>query len=241
MKDNRSVNRILSILELISKHPDGLTLGEIYRTLDMPKATAYDFLQTLYKADAIYYKDPFRKTYVIGSKMYAIGSVYTKNSNFITTSAPLLKEFSDEHGCNSFVTKRIGNDKIVFVHTYQSPNSQIVSPMDVGTVYNSFLDTHIGRCYAAFDKKIQPSIKLNEEEVTEILNQGYVMELSGDLNHMVNIAIPIYNFENRCCGVVSYAALHTSAEDTNKLAKHFLEVGDLISRRLGYLGEYCDY
>lgn len=241
MKDNRSVNRILSILELISKHPDGLTLGEIYRELDMPKATAYDFLQTLYKADAIYYKDPFRKTYVIGSKMYAIGSVYTKNSNFITTSAPLLQAFSDEHGLNSFVTKRIDVDKIVFVHTYRSLNSQIVSQTDVGTVLNTFLDNYIGKCYAAFDKKIQTTIKMNPEELSEILKKGYVMELSGDLNHIVNIAIPVYNFENRCCGVVAYQGLHTSHEDTTKLAKKFLEVGELISKRLGYFGEYCAY
>ena len=79
MKENRSVNRILAILELIAKHDEGLTLGQIFRMLEIPNATAYDILQTLYKADAIYYKDPRLKNYVIGSKMFAIGSVYTKN------------------------------------------------------------------------------------------------------------------------------------------------------------------
>lgn len=237
MKDNRSVNRILAILELISKHPDGLTLGEIFRELEMPKATAYDFLQTLYKADAIYYKDPFRKTYVIGSKMYAIGSVYTKNSNFITTSAPLLKQFSDEHGCNAFATKRINGDKIVFVHTYQSPQSQIMSHLEVGLVYTNFLDNYIGKCYAAFDKKIETTIKMDEAEKKSILQKGYTCELSGDLNHIMNIAIPIYNFENRCCGVVSIASLHTSLEETQTMAKKFIEVGRQISMRLGFLGD----
>ena len=173
MKDNRSVNRILAILELISKHPDGLTLGEIYRELDMPKATAYDFLQTLYKADAIYYKDPFRKTYVIGSKMYAIGSVYTKNSNFITTSAPLLKKYSDEHGCNAFATKRINGDKIVFVHTYQSPSSQIMSHLEVGLVYTNFTDNYIGKCYAVFDKKVSSFVHIDENEKQDILDKDY--------------------------------------------------------------------
>lgn len=237
MKDNRSVNRILSILELISKHPDGLTLGEIYRELDMPKATAYDFLQTLYKADAIYYKDPFRKTYVIGSKMYAIGSVYTKNSNFITTSAPLLKSFSDENGCNAFATKRINGDKIVFVHTYQAPQSQIMSHFEVGMVTTNFLDNPIGKCYAAFDKKLENTVKLDENERQSIISRGYACDLSGELNHVMNIAIPIYNFENRCCGVVSVASLHTSLEDTQRIAEKFIEVGKQISVRLGYLGD----
>jgi len=237
MKDNRSVNRILAILELISKNPDGLTLGEIYRELDMPKATAYDFLQTLYKADAIYYKDPFRKTYVIGSKMYAIGSVYTKNSNFITTSSPLLKQFSDEFGCNAFATKRINGDKIVFVHVYQSPQSQIVSHVEVGLIYNSFTDNFIGDCYAAFDKKIEGLVRIDEIKKKDILNRGYVCELGGELNHVMNIAIPVYNFENRVVGVVAVSRLHTSMEDTQAIAKQFKEVGKQISRRLGYLGD----
>lgn len=238
MKDNRSVNRILAILELISKNPDGLTLGEIYRELDMPKATAYDFLQTLYKADAIYYKDPFRKTYVIGSKMYAIGSVYTKNSNLITTCSPLLKKFSDEHGCNAFATKRINGDKIVFVHTYQSPQSQIMSHLEVGLVYTNFLDNYIGKCYAAFDKKIEATVKMDPLEKQKILDKGYSCELSGDLNHIMNIAIPVYNFENRCVGVLAIASLHTSLEDTNLMARKFLEIGKETSRRLGYLGDF---
>jgi DNA-binding IclR family transcriptional regulator len=237
MKDNRSVNRILAILELISKNPDGLTLGEIYRELDMPKATAYDFLQTLYKADAIYYKDPFRKTYVIGSKMYAIGSVYTKNSNFITTSAPLLKQFSDEFGCNAFATKRINGDKIVFVHAYQSPQSQIVSHVEVGLIYTSFTDNFIGECYATFDKKIEGLVRIEEPRKKEIVSKGYTCELGGELNHVMNIAIPVYNFENRVCGVVAVSRLHTSMEDTQSIAKQFIEVGKQISRRLGYLGD----
>ena len=53
-------------LDLISKSPDGLTLSEIYKELDLPKATVYDILQALYQEDAVYYKNEIQKTYVIG-------------------------------------------------------------------------------------------------------------------------------------------------------------------------------
>ena len=56
-------------------------LSEIYKELDMPKATVYDILQALYAEDAVYYKNEIAKTYVIGSKIFAIGQAYTKNSN----------------------------------------------------------------------------------------------------------------------------------------------------------------
>src|SRR5690554_8162562 len=127
MKENRSVKRILSILELIAAHPEGLTLGQIYRELDMPKATAYDFLQTLYRADAIYYKDPRLKNYVIGSKMFAIGSVYTKNSNLIEASQFELKDFAESHGRSVIVTNRI-NEKMVYVYKYQPSSSKVLAP-----------------------------------------------------------------------------------------------------------------
>ena len=44
MSANKSVVKALKILELISKHQEGITLSEIYKELDMPKATVYDIL-----------------------------------------------------------------------------------------------------------------------------------------------------------------------------------------------------
>lgn len=61
MNDNKSVDRILRILELISKNPNGITLSQISRELGIPKSTAFDFLQALYKADAVYFKDEVSK------------------------------------------------------------------------------------------------------------------------------------------------------------------------------------
>ena len=63
MSANKSVIKTLKILDLIAKSPDGLTLSEIYKELDLPKATVYDILQALYQEDAVYYKNEIQKTY----------------------------------------------------------------------------------------------------------------------------------------------------------------------------------
>ncbi|MCR3905645.1 MAG: helix-turn-helix domain-containing protein [Tenericutes bacterium] len=234
MKDNRSVARTLAILELIAKHDEGLTLGQIYRMLDIPKATVYDFLQTLYRADAIYYKDPRLKNYVIGSKMFAIGSVYTKNSNLIEASQFELKDFADRYGRTVFITKRI-NDKIVYVYKYQPSSSKIVTPQEIGTVSRDFEHGPIGKCYAVFDKSVRNG---NIEGFNEIKKNKYVYSSVEDSSHICTLATPVWNFENRVVGVLVAADLAMEGVKRDVLAKDFVEIAKNISRRLGYLGSF---
>ena len=44
---NRTLQRGLSILELLSEHPDGLELHEIASALTLPKSSAHNLMQTL--------------------------------------------------------------------------------------------------------------------------------------------------------------------------------------------------
>ncbi|MDI6452499.1 IclR family transcriptional regulator [Peloplasma aerotolerans] len=234
MKDNRSVARTLAILELIAKHDEGLTLGQIYRMLDIPKATVYDFLQTLYRADAIYYKDPRLKNYVIGSKMFAIGSVYTKNSNLIEASQFELKDFADRYGRTVFITKRI-NDKIVYVYKYQPSSSKIVTPQEIGTVSRDFEYGPIGKCYAVFDKTVRNG---NIPDFDEIKKNKYVYSSLEDNSHICTLATPVWNFENRIVGVLVASDLAMDGVKRDAIAKDFVEIAKHISRRLGYLGNF---
>ena len=236
MKENRTVSRVLAILELIAKHEEGLTLGDIYRALDIPKATAYDFLQTLYAADAIYYKDPRLKNYVIGSKMFAIGSVYTKNSNLIEAGQHELRDFAIRYGRTVFITKRI-NDKIVYVYKYQPSNSRILTQQEIGSVYTDFILDPIGRCYSVFDKKV---LNPNIPHFDTIKQDHYVISNAEDLGHICTIASPVYNFENRVCGVVAASDLADSTCDRDSMAVEFKKIAQTISRRLGYMGPFHD-
>ncbi|HPG43679.1 MAG TPA: helix-turn-helix domain-containing protein [Acholeplasmataceae bacterium] len=234
MKDNRTVSRILQILELIAKHDEGLTLGQIYRMLDIPKATVYDFLQTLYRADAIYYKDPRLKNYVIGSKMFAIGSVYTKNSNLIEASQYELKDFADRYGRTAFITKRI-NDKIVYVYKYQPSSSKIVTPQEIGSVSRDFENTPIGQCYAVFDRAVRNP---NLPQFEHIKKMRYIYSNLEDNSHICTLAAPVWNFENRVVGVIVASDLAGDGSERESVAIDFVSIAERISRKLGYLGSF---
>lgn len=236
MKENRSVNRIMAILELISKHNEGLTLGQIYRELDIPKATVYDFLQTLYKADAIYYKDPRLKNYVIGSKMFAIGSVYNKNSNLIEAGQYDLKHFAETYGRTVFVTKRI-NDKIIYVYKYQPGNSRVVTQEEIGTITHDFKNTTVGQCYTVFDKKVKD---VTFPDYDTIKAKRYLSSEDSNGSHINTLTVPVYNFENRVCGVLAASDLAQFTPEHGSMVSDFIHIAENISRKLGYLGDFND-
>jgi DNA-binding IclR family transcriptional regulator len=233
VKDNRSVLRILSILELVSQYDQGITLGEIYRKLDMPKATAYDILQTLYKADAVYYKDPNIKNYVIGSKMYAIGSVYTKNSNLIESSMLPLKAFADQYNRVVSIAKRV-EENVVFVHKYQPSQSKINISEEIGSILPLSNNNLTCLAYRYFDHRIK-DISLNHFE--SINQRQYLMTSEDHENHECTIASPIYNFENRVVGVMTTYDFLDDKDDRINIANHFTQIAKGISKKLGYIAK----
>jgi len=231
MKENRTVNRILAVLELIARHPEGLTLGQIHRMLDIPKATAYDFLQTLYKADAVYYKDPRLKTYVIGSKMFAIGSVYNKNSNLIEAAQFDLKHFADFYGFTVLITKRV-NDNIIHVFKYQPKSSRIHVPEEVGTITSDFGSSAAGQCYRHFDTTLGPS---PEQDGSLHIHDDCVVIHDRDNPSIVNIACPVRNFENRVVGVLIASDFAPDGEGLETVTTSLSNIASRTSRKLGYL------
>lgn len=236
MKQNRSVARLLSMLELIAKHEEGLTLGQVYRMLDIPKATAYDFLQTLYKQDAIYYKDPRLKNYVIGSKLFAIGSVYTKNSNLIESSEYELKAFARKYESTVFITKRV-SDKIIYVFKYQPPNSKVITPQEIGTTTRDFDDSALGQCYRAFDQQVK-----NDDlpHIAQIRQRLYTESKMTDGSYIKNIAVPVWNFENRVVGVIMSSKLSSLYQDQKQMTIDLVKLAKRISRKQGYTGNFDD-
>ena len=251
MSANKSVIKTLKILDLISKSPDGMTLSEIYKELDLPKATVYDILQALYQEDAVYYKNEIQKTYVIGSKVFAIGQSYSKNSNFIAFASPLLKDFADKYGVTTFAYKRIGT-KVTSVFKSESPKSRLSTP-DVGQQI-SLYDNIVGLCFLTFlpqDKAndlisriLKKDIKNKNgaffknimDQINKNKNIGYILDNGVTEAFVCNLAVPVYNFEKKMTGVIYATRLmfDENSEDLDNYLKDFLQIASIISSKQGY-------
>ena len=251
MSANKSVIKTLKILDLISKSPDGLTLSEIYKELDLPKATVYDILQALYQEDAVYYKNEIQKTYVIGSKVFAIGQAYSKNSNFIAFASPLLKEFAEKYGVTTFAYKRIGT-KVTSVYKSESAKARLSTP-DVGQQM-SLYDNIVGLAFLTFLSQEKSADLINRilkkdiknkngsfyqsiiEQIEKNRNVGYILDNGICESFVCNLAVPVYNFEKKMTGVIYATRLmfDENSEDLDVYLKDFLEIASIISSKQGY-------
>lgn len=165
--------------------------------------------------------------------MYAIGSVYSKNSNLIEVSSSILKSFSERTGYTTQVAKRI-EDKTIYIYKYEPANVKIITETDVGTIKYGYDDDISGKCYFKFDEAI---VCKPEDKCEEALENGYITELSGSTSHIRNIALPIRNFENKVCGVVIASDLEVGNESYKEIIEDLKYNCNLISRGLGYIGD----
>ena len=252
MSSNKSVEKSLRILELISKNPEGITLADIYKELKLPKATAYDILQALYKDDAIYYKDPNLKNYVIGSKIFAIGQAYTKNSNFINFASQGLNAFANKYNLTVFASKRLG-DKVTYIYKYESPKTKIITN-DVGTQMPLYSNA-AGKAFLSFlsDEKRESllleiknkdfnGVETKEylkllEDINRFKQLGYVIDNGETEDYLKQIAVPVYNFENKVTGVISSAEINVNG-DMNIIKpeqiQELIDVAKYVSEKQGY-------
>lgn len=100
MKLNRTTQRTVEILKLVSKNPEGITLDEICGKLDLPKTSAYDIVTTLAEMGMVNVDRGQRQRYTIGLTAYRIGINYTNNLNFINVIEPEMRAFAKEVGKN---------------------------------------------------------------------------------------------------------------------------------------------
>lgn len=254
MAINKSAEKTLKILELIAKYPEGITLSEIYKTLDMPKASVYDILQALYKEDAIYYKDPRQKNYVIGSKVFAIGQAYTKNSNFINFASPFLRKFADKYGLTVFACKRLA-DKLVFIYKYESPNTKIQTS-DVG-LQEPLYENIAGRTILAFaseERKQELLAGILKDDFggiknvyyEELLNDvqriqevGYGLDNGKSSAYMCSLAIPVFNHEGKASGTILFSRIidHDDEKILAMQIREFKDIAAFVSAKQGYRGK----
>lgn len=251
MAINKAVTKTLKILELISKSSTGITLSEICKELDLPKATVFDILQALYTEDAVYYKNEVAKTYVIGSKLFMIGQSYTKNSNFIAFAEPLLQEFANKYGVTTFGCKRLGT-KTNYVYKYESSKTRIATS-DIG-VQLPLYETVAGIAFLTFlpkekredllqriltkDFNNKETKKYKEilEKIERYKSIGYVIDNGESDRFICDLAIPVYNFEDHMTGAIfaSRLVIEDDPKDLDKYIKEFLAIAEVISYKQGY-------
>lgn len=252
MKLNRTTQRTVEILKLVSKNPEGITLDDICEQLSLPKTSAYDIITTLVEMGMANVQKGQKQTYTIGLTAYRIGINYTNNLDFLGVIEPELKAFSREVGKTVFFGVR-SDHEVVYICKFE-PENPIITTATVGTK-NPMYCTSLGKAILAytdegtrqqvtsritFRRKTDNTImtlEALERELNRVKSQGYALDAREMEDHMECAGAPVFGPDNSVMGAISVSSLYKPGEDYEALGRLVSKKAEEVSRLLGFLGK----
>ena len=252
MKLNRTTQRTVEILKLVSKNPEGITLDDICEQLSLPKTSAYDIITTLVEMGMANVQKGQKQTYTIGLTAYRIGINYTNNLDFLGVIEPELKAFSREVGKPVFFGVR-SDHEVVYICKFE-PENPIITTATVGTK-NPMYCTSLGKAILAytdegtrqqvasritFRRKTDNTImtlEALERELDRVKSQGYALDAREMEDHMECAGAPVFGPDNSVMGAISVSSLYKPGEDYEALGRLVSKKAEEVSRLLGFLGK----
>lgn len=252
MKLNRTTQRTVEILKLVSKNPDGITLDDICEKLSLPKTSAYDIVTTLAEMGMVNVTKGQKQTYTIGLTAYRIGINYTNNLDFIGIIEPELKAFSKEVGKTVFFGVR-SDHEVVYICKFE-PENPIITTATVGTK-NPMYCTSLGKAILAYSdeetrQQVMNRIKFRpktertilskealERELETVRENGYALDAREMEEHMECVGAPVFGPDGSVMGAISVSSLYKPTEDYEALGQTVHKKSLEVSKLLGFLGK----
>ena len=252
MKLNRTTQRTVEILKLVSKNPEGITLDDICGHLSLPKTSAYDIVTTLVNMGMIHVTKGQKQIYTIGLTAYRIGINYTNNLDFLGIIEPELKAFSKEVGKTVFFGVR-SDHEVVYICKFE-PENPIITTATVVTK-NPMYCTSLGKAILAytqeearqqilgrikFRKKTErtvTSVEELEKELNRVRERGFALDAREMEEHMECVGAPVFGSDGSILGAISVSSLYKPTEDYEALGQIVHKKAEEVSKLLGFLGK----
>lgn len=252
MKLNRTTQRTVEILKLVSKNPEGITLDDICEKMELPKTSAYDIVTTLAEMGMVNVDRGQRQRYTIGLMAYRIGINYTNNLDFISVIEPELRAFAKEVGKTVFFGVR-SDHEVVYICKAE-PENPIITTATVGTK-NPMYCTSLGKAILAysddetrqqvmnrirFRKNTEKTILDQESlaaELEKVREQGYALDAREMEDHMECVGAPVFGSDGSVIGAISVSSLYKPTEDYEHLGRQVLAKSREVSKLLGFIGK----
>lgn len=248
----QSVDRALSILEVISDYSEGLGVTEISEKVGLHKSTVYRLLSTLNHKGYVVQDDKTNR-YMITLKLFELGNKKVEDMNILTVARPYTKQLMEM--VNEVVHLVVRDDnEIVYIDKVEADNT-IRMASTIGR-RSPLYCTSVGKVILA---------QLSEEEVEDVWNRSKIEKLTKytitDLGTMKKeleivkekgyaidneenevgvrcIGAPVFNMRGEVEGAISISGptIRVTENNVEEFAKEVVKYANLISKELGYIG-----
>lgn len=246
----QSIDRALSILEVLSDYEGGLGLTEISTKIDLHKSTVYRLLSTLiYKG---YVKqDKNNNKYKITFKLFELGNKAVENIDILSVARPFIEQLMEQ--VNEVVhLVLLENQDIIYIDKVESYNT-IRMHSNIGKRSPAY-STSVGKAIMAFlseqksdeiwensniekhtEKTITDYHKFKEELET-IRKKYYAIDDEENELGVRCIGAPIFNHKKEPIAAISISGpiSRVTREKVEKIAQDVMKYSKMISEELGY-------
>lgn len=249
----QSVDRALSILEMLSDYSEGLGIKDISEKVELHKSTVHRLLRTLIVKGFVEQDDTSNK-YRISLKMFELGYKRIENIDIVGASKPHIENLMKSVNEVVHLVVRDKN-KIVYIDKVEADNT-IRMASTIGR-RSPLYCTSVGKAILAYMseeemeeiwnksnvKKLTKNTitDLNEfkKELHEIRNQGYAEDDEENELGVRCIGVPIFNRLGKVEGAISVSGPTTriTKKKLHALSNEVKKYGALISKELGYRGQ----
>jgi len=249
----QSIDRALSLLEVLSLHVEGIGLLELSERTNLSKSTVHRLLSTLIQNGYVKQHTVTGK-YHLTMKMFILGSRPIEKLDVLRVARPYLENLRDLSGEVVHLVIMDGHE-IIYVDKVESENTiRMYSNIGKkGTLYSTSVgkailshleDEEIMELWNAIERVKMTEYTITDlstfmEEIRDIRKRGYAMDLEENELGVKCMGTAVLDYTNRPVAAFSISGpvQRMTEEKVSKLSHYILDAKKSISQELGYFSK----
>lgn len=244
----RSVEKVLDILDLLSRESRGVALGDLAKRLDLNASTAHHLLATL-KRRGIVVQDERSKAYRIGYSLVGMVNRFLAGTEIYPAGIGPVEELRDLSGETSYLSVIQGKEvspiisltgaRPVQARRFHRQGQSNLHSTATGKLFLAHLpaDEALAVLSLRDRERFTPNTltKLADlmAELQAIREQGFALDREEDYVGVECIAMPVFDASGACVASVSVSYPAAPPQRTEELKTLVAAAADKISANLG--------
>ena len=244
------LDRTLDLLELLSRHPEGLTLTAMTEALKMPKNSVFRIATTL-TLRGYAERDEGTKAYRASRKLLSLGHAAVGGERLIQAAAPILTALRDATGETALLGTLAGNHGVVLDQVASSHPVKVV--VEIGHSFTLHTAAPAKAMLAHWSPEAQKTfvqqMKFTKHtrhtitsataflaELKQASKTGYALDRGEESETFACVAAPVFDHRRHPIAAIwiSGPSDRVTPGSLDKLGLKVKQFADQLSRQLGY-------